>query len=149
MNKFHLIFVLGILSISCKEKKGNMQQNSSIIITENEQIIQKILDIPSIQWIYHPKKEERLPIKILETKQIHKDVQLTKFDKKVRIISFLEMKNEKIDDVLLITYAFVDKDTISFKLLHHIEGVVVKGKLIHKEYDREIHQIKVVETDIF
>ncbi len=133
MKKSILITLAVIGLISCKEvNKSTTAKTENQKKSEAAIIVQKILDVPQIQWMYHPEIEGRIPVKVLETKQIKKGLHLTKFGKKVQILSASDLKNKKGKDCVFITYQQTTKDTLSFKLSYPLEGVAAHGKLIRK-----------------
>ncbi len=92
-------------------------------------LIQKILDLPKLQWIYHPKFEGRLPVKILKTKLIRKNLNLNKFGRKVRIMSLRELEKKGILDYIIFDKLDIKNDTAYFELSYKIEGVGCSGRL--------------------
>ena len=150
MRKSILILISLLLINSCKE--NNKTYDSQALLEQTEQnnetelIAQKILDLPKLQWIYHPEIKERLPIKILESNIIDKNVRLEKFDRKVKIISSSELKKLKIKDYIEFKYLVIKSDTAEFKLSYKIEGVGSKGKFVKNNGEWKILQYKVWEN---
>ncbi len=83
MKKIVGILLIISLLISCKNSGKKETENKSeseneltqteLIKSESNQtelIVQQILDLPRLQWIYHPELKERLPVKVLETEHI-------------------------------------------------------------------------------
>jgi len=140
--------IVGILLIiffltSCKNSQKTKAENESksektitqseLIKSESNQtelITQKILDLPKLQWIYHPELKERLPVKVLETELIKKNFNLNKFGQKVRILSLSELEKEGIKDYVIIDKIKIRKDTTDFKLSYKIEGAGCSGKFL-------------------
>ena len=128
MKKSILILFGLLLLISCKENKKSKLAESQI--NETELIVQKILDLPRLQWIYHPEAPERIPVKVLETAQIEKDLSLNKFGKKVRIMSRAELTNKGIKDFVEFDRLTIDNDTANFGLHYKVEGAGCAGRLL-------------------
>ena len=97
---------------------------------QTELIVQKILDLPKLQWIYHPELEERLPVKLLETELIGKNFELNKFGQKVRIISQSELEKEGVLDYVIFDQLEIKPDTTDFKISYKIEGAGCSGKFL-------------------
>lgn len=150
-----MIFVLGSCNNSQKNKaeNGSASQKtipqSEVIKPESNQtelILQKILDLPKLQWIYHPEAKERLPVKVLETEQIGKDLKLNKFGEKVRILSLSELEKEGIKDYIIINELKIRQDTTDFELSYKIEGAGCSGKFIKENGKWEILDYSVWEN---
>jgi len=143
LNKILGIILTITLLISCKNSEKTETENSSdsgIELTQTELIktasnqteliAQKILDLPKLQWIYHPEIKERLPVKVLESELIDKSLNLNKFGQKVRILSLEELKKEKIKDYIIFEKLEIKTDTTDFKLHYEIEGAGSSGKFV-------------------
>lgn len=128
MRKSTLILFGLLLLISCKANKKSGAAESKI--NETELIIQKILDLPKLQWIYHPESPERIPVKVLETAQIEKDLDLNKFGQRVRIMSRTELENEGIKDFVEFDRLTIKSDTANFGLHYKVEGAGCTGRLV-------------------
>lgn len=102
------------------EKKGN----------EIEILVQDILDLPELQWIYHPEVKGRLPIKILESGLVTKELNLSKFNKEVLILTKEELEINKIPDYVFIEELFFVGDTVKFYLTYDVEGAFADGKFV-------------------
>jgi hypothetical protein len=148
-----------LLLVSCKNsEKTEMENNSEskneltqteLIKTEsnqNELIIQEILDLPNLQWIYHPESKERLPVKMLESDLIKKTFNLYKFGQKVRILSTLELKKEGINDYVVIDKLEVKKDTTDFEISYKIEGAGSAGKFVKENGEWKVLDYSVWEN---
>ena len=93
------ILVLTFTLVSCdkRESKENSQttQPTKEVLTDNREIknkiIQDILDLPKLQWIYRSEMPDRLPIKILKSEIVTKELKLKKFDKDVLILTKEEL----------------------------------------------------------
>ncbi len=131
--------------ISCKNTPKTIAENQSysensitqseLIKSESNQtelIAQKILDLPKLQWIYHPEVKERLPVKVLESELIDKNLNLIKFGQKVRILSMSELEKEGIKDYVVFDKIEIAKDTTEFELYYKIEGAGCNGKLMNE-----------------
>ncbi len=141
-----LIAVSIICFISCKKNyRSTILNQEKLKKDEISPIVQLIIDIPEIQWMYHPEIKDRLPIKILKTKQINELEGVTKFDEKVKLFSLSELTSKKLDDYLLITLNEKTKDTVTFKLLYAVEGIKVYGKLIKQDKNWKIRNTNVIE----
>jgi hypothetical protein len=103
MKKIVGVILIILVFISCKNTPKTIAENQSysensitqseLLKSESNQtelIAQKILDLPKLQWIYHPEVKERLPVKVLESELIDKNLNLIKFGQKVRILSMSE-----------------------------------------------------------
>ena len=143
MNKIIGILLVILFLISCKnsekkETENNTESKYEIAqeeltkwkINQTESIVQKILDLPKLQWIYHSELKERLPVKVMETEIIEKNFNLNKFGQKVRILSLTELENEGIKDFVIIDKMKINKDTIKFELSYKIEGAGYSGKFL-------------------
>ncbi len=139
------------LLISCKSseetkagknsKSENKLTQKELIKSESNQtelIVQKILDLPKLQWIYHPELKERLPIKVLETKMIKKNFNLNKLGQKVKILSKLKLENERIKDFVIINKIKIEKDTAEFELSYKIEDASCSGKFFKQNGEWKI-----------
>ena len=148
-----------LLLVSCKNSdKTEMENNSEskneltqteLIKTEsnqNELIIQEILDLPNLQWIYHPESKEILPVKMLESDLIKKTFNLYKFGQKVRILSTLELKKEGINDYVVIDKLEVKKDTTDFEISYKIEGAGSAGKFVKENGEWKVLDYSVWEN---
>jgi hypothetical protein len=114
MKKIVGILLMVLVFISSKNTPKTIAENQSysensitqskIIKSESSQtelIAQKILDLPKLQWIYHPEVKERLPVKVLESELIDKTLNLNKFGQKVRMFSMSELEEEGIKDYVI------------------------------------------------
>lgn len=113
---------------------------------ETELLIQKILDLPDLQWIYHSELTERLPVKILESELINKKFNLNKFGQKVIILSMSELESKGINGYVDFNKLIIHSDTVEFELSYKIEGVGSKGKLKKEEEKWEIIEYSVWEN---
>ncbi len=147
------------LLISCKNSEKTETENNSdseikltqteLIKSESNQtelIAQKILDLPKLQWIYHPEVKERLPVKVLESELIDKSLNLNKFGQKVRILSMLELENEGIKDFVIFDKIKIGKDTTDFELHYKIEGAGCSGKLLKENGEWKVIDYSVWEN---
>jgi hypothetical protein len=149
-----IIFVL----TSCNNlEKTNTENNSELenILPQKELtdlepkdtelIAQKILDLPRLQWIYHSEINERLPVKVLESELIKKNITLTKFGRKVRILSISEIEKEGINDYVVFDRIEIKEDTTEFEISYRIEGAVCSGKFIKQDKEWRILDYSVYE----
>jgi hypothetical protein len=159
LNRIIGIILTILLLISCKssektETEKDSESENKITQTEliksesiqSELIVQKILDLPKLQWIYHPELKERLPVKVLETETIEKNFNLNKFKQKVRILSKSELENEGIKDFVIIDKIKIVKDTAEFKLSYKIEGAGCSGKFFKQNGEWKILDYSVWEN---
>jgi len=154
LNKIIGIILTILLLISCKnsektETEKNSESESELTQTElnqTELIVQKILDLPKLQWIYHPELKERLPVKVLETEMIEKNFNLNKFGQKVRILSKSELESEGIKDFVIINKIIIEKDTAEFGLFYKIEGAGCNGKFFKQNGEWKIKDYSVWEN---
>ncbi len=137
MKNYIVLFLTLICFMSCIEttksqdtKVKNTSMQNLQKTEEAQSIVQKILDIPGIQWMYHSEDKERVPIKILATNEISENLILTKFQKRVSVLSASEIKNTETKAFVALEYHKIDSDTLQFKLAYAVEGVVVNGKMI-------------------
>ena len=147
--KKSLLILFGLLCfISCKENKnpdssgskpGQMEKTN-----ETELVVQKILDLPDLQWVYHPELKERLPVKVLKTEQITEKLDLKKFGRKVSILSPEELEKEHITDYVSIQLDF-SNDTLKFDLEYKAEGAVASGKMVKKNGEWIVVDYSVAE----
>jgi hypothetical protein len=99
-------------------------------INEIQILMQDILDLPKLQWIYHPEVQERLPVKILESGLVTKELQLRKFDKDVLIMTKDELEKNKTLDFVNIEELSFKGDTLTFYLTYKVEGAFAEGKYV-------------------
>ncbi|WP_026977930.1 hypothetical protein [Flavobacterium tegetincola] len=145
MKKIVAILLMFLVFISCKNTPKSIAENqlysetsttqSELIKSESNQtelIVQKILDLPKLQWIFHPEVKERLPVKVLESELIEKNLNLNKFGQKVRILSMSELEKEGIKDYVVFDKIVIAKDTNEFELHYKIEGAGCNGKLLNE-----------------
>lgn len=134
MRKSTLILFGFLLLISCKANKKSgadeSKTNSIKKINETEMAVQKILDLPKLQWIYHPELPQRLPVKLLKTAEISSNLNLNKFGQRVKIMSRAELENEGIKDVVEFDRLAIKNDTTDFELHYQVEGVSCAGKMV-------------------
>jgi hypothetical protein len=148
-----------LLLISCKnsdkkETENNSESKNGLTQTEliksnpnqTELIAQKILDLPKLQWIYHPEAKERLPVKVLESELIDKNLSLNKFGQKVRILSISELEKEGIKDYVIFDRIKIENDTTDFEISYRIEGAGCSGKFFKQNGEWEILDYSVWEN---
>ena len=138
-----------LLLISCRDSEKTETEKTSESenkITQTELIVQKILDLPNLQWIYHPELKERLPVKVLETETIQRSFNLIKFGQKVRILSKLELENEGVKDFVIIDKIKIEKETAEFGLSYKIEGAGCSGKFFKQNGEWRIIDYSVWEN---
>lgn len=130
------------------ESENKLTQTESIKSESNqtELIAQKILDLPKLQWIYHSEAKERLPVKLLESELIDKNLNLTKFGQKVRILSISELEKEGIKDYVIFDRLKIGKDTTDFKLSYRIEGAGCSGNFLKQNGEWKILDYSVWEN---
>jgi len=146
MKNYIVLFLTTICITLCFETTKSQNLNAKIKSQETiktQVIVQKILDIPEIQWIYHPEIKNRIPVKLLETKKINKNIQLIKFNKKIIIISTTNENTCK--DCLKINYRTINKNTISVKMAYPIEGVTLSGKLLRVNKEWKLFFLSITE----
>ena len=159
MKKIVRILLIILVFVSCKNTPKTIAENQShsempitqseLIKSESNQtelIVQKILDLPKLQWIYHPEVKERLPVKVLESEFIDKNLNLNKFGQKVRILSMSELEKEGIKDYIIFDKIKIIKDTTDFELHYKIEGVGCSGKFLKENGEWEIIDYSVWEN---
>ncbi|MCL7755106.1 hypothetical protein [Polaribacter sp. Z022] len=148
-----------LLLISCKnsdkkETENNSESKNGLTQTEliksnpnqTELIAQKILDLPKLQWIYHPEAKERLPVKVLESELIDKNLSLNKFGQKVRILSISELEKEGIKDYVIFNRIKIENDITDFEISYRIEGAGCSGKFFKQNGEWEIQDYSVWEN---
>ena len=159
MKKIVRIILIILVFISCKNTPKTIAENQSysensitqseLIKSESNQtelIAQKILDLPKLQWIYHPEVKERLPVKVLESELIDKNLNLIKFGQKVRILSMSELEKEGIKDFVIFDKIKIGKDTTDFELHYKIEGAGCSGKLLKENGEWKVINYSVWEN---
>jgi len=159
LNKIIRTILTILLLISCKnsektETKKNSESENELTQTEliksesnqTELIVQQILDLPKLQWIYHPELKERLPLKVLETEHIKKNFNLNKFGQKVRILTLEELDKEEIKDYVIFDILEIKTDTTDFKLFYKIEGASCRGKFLNDNGEWRILDYSVWEN---
>jgi hypothetical protein len=116
---------------SCDKKvKVDDKPREEEKVNEIQTLVQDILDLPRLQWIYHPEVHERLPVKILESGLVTKNLKLRKFDKDVLIMTKDELEANKTLDFVNIEELFFKGDTLSFYLTYDVEGAFADGKYV-------------------
>lgn len=127
----------------------NKINQSKLIMPEQNQtesIVQKVLDLHKLQWIYHSESKERLPVKVLETELIEKNFELKMFGQKVRIMSKLKLEKEGILDYVIFDKLEIKTDTTDFEISYKIEGVGCSGKFLTKNGKWKIFNYSVWEN---
>jgi hypothetical protein len=119
-----LLLTLFGLIIIVSEGHGQIQKKKNI-----GTLVQGILDLPKLQWIYHPEAIERVPVKVLASALVTKELRLTKFEKPVLILTEDEIKSKKITDYVNFKRLEFKGDTVTFYLTYDIEGAFADGKL--------------------
>jgi hypothetical protein len=122
MKRF-LLTLFGLIII-VSDNNGQIQKEKEI-----GTLIQGILDLPKLQWIYHPEASERVPIKVMASGLVTKDLKLTKFDKPVLILTKDELQFKKIQDYIHFKKLEFKGDTVTFHLTYDIEGAFAVGKI--------------------
>lgn len=151
------ILLAGLFLTSCKnlknteirdfansEKKHMQMELLEPESIETELIVQKILDLPKLQWIYHSEIKERLPVKILDTELIEKNFNLYKFGQKVRILSPYELKEERISDYIEFHKLEFYSGSLQFELSYKTEAVGSSGTFI-----KENKKWKIIEYSVW
>ena len=147
MKKSSVLFLLLLMIVSCENHSPVFTEKEvRNEVADKEKIIQKILNIPDLQWMFHSGTKERLPVKIMESKVINKDLRLYKFGQQVRIVSLQELKKAGIADYIEFDRLDIGKDSVYFKLHYHIEGAGSKGILIRKDGDWKVIELKIWEN---
>ncbi len=139
----------GKIETEKNSESENKLTQTELIKSESNQtelLVQKILDLPKLQWIYHPELKERLPVKVLETATIEKRFNLNKFGQKVRILSKTELESEGIKDFVIIDKIKIEKDTTEFTLSYKIEGAGCNGKFLKQNGEWKIMDYSVWEN---
>lgn len=140
---------------SKKTRTGNSSESNNELAqieqiksepNQTELITQIILDLPKLQWIYHPEVKERLPLKMLESELIDKNLNLNKFGQKVRILSMSELEKEGIKDFVIFDKIKIENDTTDFELHYKIEGAGCSGKLLKENGEWKILDYTVWEN---
>ncbi|PHS08596.1 MAG: hypothetical protein COA88_06430 [Kordia sp.] len=153
------ILLMIFLLTSCKnsqkvkiEKKSDSENTITqsefmkLELNQNELVIQSILDLPDLQWVYHPELKERLPIKILESGLIRKSFNLNKFGQKIRILLVSELEKEGIKDYLIFDKINIIKDTTDFELSYKVEGIGCSGKFVKENEEWKVLDYFVLEN---
>jgi hypothetical protein len=118
-----LLTLVGLI-IVISDGNGQIQKQKDIVT-----LVQGILDLPRLQWIYHPEASERVPVKVLASGLVTKELKLTKFDKPVLILTKDEIESKKITDYVNFKRLELKGDTLAFHLTYDIEGAFADGKL--------------------
>jgi len=145
--------VIGLLfTVSCKEQRSTdaLKQDKLAVEMPNESeiVLQKLLDLPKLQWVFHPEIAERLPIKILKNEFVPDSLKLLKFDENVRIAALPSFQKENIQDYILIKDLNIKKDTARFDLDYEIEGVSAKGTFIKISSEWVVQDYTISESSI-
>ncbi|QXP60842.1 hypothetical protein [Olleya sp. HaHaR_3_96] len=156
--KVSIIVTLSLL-FSCKpvgktEVENNSETNAKHTQTELikpednqiEWIVQQILNLTKLQWIFHPELKEKLPVKLMETALIKKNFTLYKFKHKVRILSPSEIEKEGIKDFVFIDIIKIKSKMIDFKLHYKIEGISCSGTFLKERGTWKITAYSVFEN---
>jgi len=144
--KTKLIYIVLALSLTAQLGFGQACPPPKVDFANSEELIQKILDLPKLQWMYQPEVKNRLPIKILATKGINKNQSLSKFEQKVRILTASELKEKDIKDYIVFDTLEIIGDTTNFKLHYAIEGVGCSGKLVREKGEWSVVDYTVWEN---
>jgi hypothetical protein len=134
MRKTYLMIFGLIILVSCDKGERSQLTKDKIEIekeeNEIETLIQNILDLPELQWIYHPEANDRLPVKLLASGLVTKELNLNKFDRDVLILTRDELETRKIPDYVNIEELSFVRDTVKFYLTYDVEGAVATGKFV-------------------
>ena len=122
-----LLTLFGLIII-VSDHNGQSQKQKDIAV-----LIQGILDLPKLQWIYHPEASERVPVKVLANGLVTKELKLTKFDKPVLLLTKEEIESKKITDYINFKRLELKGDTATFHLTYDIEGAFADGKLFRTQ----------------
>jgi hypothetical protein len=134
-----LLTLIGLL-IFVQDDNGQIQKQKDI-----GALVQTILDLPELQWIYHPETTERVPVKVLTNGLVTKKLKLTKFDKPVLILTKDEIESKKITDYIDFKQIDFKGDTVTFHLTYDIEGAFADGKLFWSQDKWVIKDYRVGE----
>mgnify|MGYP000341978445 FL=1 len=152
MKKVYLLLFGVLLIVSCKETKTKDNPKPEVVSikkgSETQVIVQKILDLPKLQWMFHPEVADRLPIKLVENRIINDILKLQKFDKSVRIATKASFEKEKIRDYLVFEELILKVDTAYFAFNFPIEGVTAKGKLVKISEEWTAQEYTVSENHV-
>jgi hypothetical protein len=118
-----LLTLVGLI-IFFSDGNGQIQKQKDI-----GTLVQGILDLPKLQWIYHSEASERVPVKVLASGLVTKELKLTKFDKPVLILTKDEIESKRIIDYVSFQRLELKGDTVTFHLTYDIEGAFADGKL--------------------
>lgn len=151
MNGNFSLIVLLIFFTACHldNRKSVVRNNGSIAATEPQitkqpsaqELIQKMLDLPQWQWVYHPEVNGRLPVKMLKNDFVADSLILIKFNQKVQI--GVDTRNTK--EYVEIEKLKIKDDTAYFIMEYPSEGAVANGHFIKRNKVWMIDKYTVIE----
>jgi hypothetical protein len=128
-----------------KEEKSTITAEVQVKQQTTEELIQKILDLPKWQWVYHPEVEGRLPVKMLKNDLVSDTLKLTKFNQRVQILPMEELVAQKTKAYIEIKVLKLRLDTVDFYIEFPTEGAFANGQFLTKNKEWVIGEYTVGE----
>ncbi len=134
-----ILLLLTILILGCKDNvETNLSsQDSGVLIQEcfskldKENALQAIFENQDFQTFLHPEIEDRLPLKIVKTQFITKDLGIYIKDNKSLITDSTDVSEATVR--LKIENKNCQSKKIAYVLFYPIEGAFVKGEVIKND----------------
>ena len=103
-------------------------------------VIELILDHDEIQQYFHPKVENRVPVRVVTNNLIPANITISKFDEPVMFLS-KALENPNLE---IVTFTH-NSDSVEFLIRYDVEGVTISGKASIEEGQVILNVFNVVE----
>lgn len=130
MKKIGLLIIISLIFFSCKKKANNevVKQNENYIVNRDpiKEIIQKAIDVKKMDvyfsFLSNADKEEFVIVKN-ETLGVHSNLEIRKFNKKIKIIPYDSVKQKGIKNFICFLKIEYFTDSLFVSYNYNIENL--------------------------
>jgi hypothetical protein len=140
--KSKILYFLGFLLMvySCKQEKAILKESNPKQVNKVELLVQKVLDMKGMQaplLLINDSPDSELFIAKHDSFGITENLELEKFNKKIKILDYNDAKRDSIVNIIYFENFDVSEDRATVKLFYVIEGIGCDAKFVFKNNNWE------------
>lgn len=111
---------------------------------ETEILLEKILKHPDLEQYYHSEIKNRVPIIVKINEDFDTKINITMFDRPIQLIKSTQVLSKEIPFFEINSFHITDNEA-TFNIAYSVEGILIKGKLIHKNNSWIFLEYSIIE----